>query len=285
MTDRLSIYCYTNYRDYLRDAFVRAKQVSAVASYRYFARKAGFKSPNFVQLVIGGKRNLTHDSVPKFAQAFGLKAKERRFFELLVAFNQAQAPTEQHHYYQQMLEFPEFCRAQPLAQEQYEYLTQWYYVVIRELAGLPNFREDPEWIARRLDRRITAAQAKAALEACERLGVLARDANGRLVQQDVQLTTGDAPRSAAAMRYHTQMLERAEEALRTQAPTEREFGALTMPVNARQLALLKNAVRDFRKVVINLLSQPDAAATAVYQLNIQLFGHVLGEKGVRLCGG
>lgn len=275
-----SLYAYTDYRAYLRDAYQAAKQANAACSYRYFARRAGFASPNFLQLVIEGKRNLSQESIYRFANAFKLRRRERQFFEVLVHFNQAKDPEQQNLYYQRLLEFPEYCQAVTLAQEQYEFLTRWYYPVIQDLTTLPQFREDPEWIAKRLRYEITPSQAREALDCLQRLGLLVRNADKRLQPSERHFTTGDVARTAASYHYHQQMMERAKRALQTQAEAQREFGALTVALNARQLKMLKTAIRDFRKVALNLLSQGDDAPSAVYQLNIQLFGHTdIDERG------
>ncbi|MBI2343944.1 MAG: TIGR02147 family protein [Deltaproteobacteria bacterium] len=267
------IYTYTDYRAFLRDAYAEAKARFPHFSYRYFARHAGFSSPNFLKLVIEGKRNLSEESIPKFAQVFQLKRRERRFFEMLVRFNQAKRPEEQEECYRRILEFPEYCRAQELVQEQYEYLTHWYYPVIQELIVLPDFEESGEWVAGRLRHQVTPVQARKALEVLERLGLVARTADGLLQPTQQHITTGDFPRAAAAYRYHEEMMARALDALHAQPASQREYGGLTLSVNEEQLKRLKTAIRDFRRVVLNVVSPGTARATAVYQLNIQLFGH------------
>lgn len=269
----LSIFTYTDYRAFLRDAYTQAKQTTPAFSYRYFSRKAGFASPNFLKLVIEGKRNLSADSIPKFSQAFKLPRRERRFFEILVHFNQSGNPEEQAFYYQQLLAFSEYAEAQTLAEEQYEYLSHWYYPAIQELVTLPDFEESPDWIVHTLRAEITPAQARAALECLQRLGLLTRNGDGVLTPAEPHWTTGDSARAAAAYSYHQQMLVQAGQALKIQPAADREFGAITMAVNRAQIKQLKNAIRDFRRSVMNLVGRPTDPATAVYQLSIQLFGH------------
>ncbi len=270
-----TIFSYVNYRDFLRDAYAHAKRALPAFSYRYFAKKAGFTAPNFLKLVIEGTRNLSGESIPKFAKVFKLGARERRFFEILVYFNQAGTPAEQAHYYEQLLEFPEYCRAQKLASEQYDYLSHWYYPVVQELVSLPDFEEAPDWIAKKLQGQITPGEAREALKCLRRLKLVGRDADGVLRPAQQHITTGDAAYAAAAYNFHDQMIDRAKTALHSQPPAQREFAALTIGLNARQLPLLKTAIRNFRKVVLNIAT-PEAheSFTGVYQLNLQLFAHV-----------
>ena len=86
---RPSVYDYTDYRAYLRDYYVAEKARRPAFSYRYFARRAGHTSPNFLKLVIEGKRNLGPASDTAFARALELDAEEAGFFAELVAYGQA----------------------------------------------------------------------------------------------------------------------------------------------------------------------------------------------------
>lgn len=274
----LSVYTYSDYRAFLRDLLAAAKAENAAVSYRYIAKRAGFSSPNFLQLVIAGKRNLTPQSLHRFATVFKLSRRDATFFELLVYFNQAKTPEEQQHYYQRMLESPEYSEAHALADAEYRYLSRWYYPVIADLTLLENFTEDETWIVKALDGAITPAQAREALTQLHTLGLLERNDVGRLRPAHQHLTTGNEARSAAAFVFHQQMLERARHALRTQSSDEREYGAITMALTAKQLAMLKTAIRDFRRVVLNMTKPGKTAPDAVYQLNVQLFAHAQMQK-------
>jgi len=66
---QVTIFEYDNYRAYLRDLYKFYKETKPHFSYRYFPQKAGFRSPNFLQLVIEGKRNLSPESIEKFTNA------------------------------------------------------------------------------------------------------------------------------------------------------------------------------------------------------------------------
>ena len=82
----ISVFDYLDHHKFLKDYFEEKKAHCPFFSYKYFAQKAGFSSPNFLKLVIDGKRNLTKDSVFKFCKAMGLNKKDtaERFGEKLV---------------------------------------------------------------------------------------------------------------------------------------------------------------------------------------------------------
>ena len=57
MKHSLNIFSYTNYRAFLRDLYLTKKSESSGFSHRVFVRMCGFASPNFLKLVIEGKRD------------------------------------------------------------------------------------------------------------------------------------------------------------------------------------------------------------------------------------
>ena len=87
-----SIFQYRNYRQYLYDFYHYKKLVNPYYSYRLFSMKAGFRAPNLLKLVMDGQRNLTCESVEKFARALKLSNTEAVFFKDLVLHNQGRFP-------------------------------------------------------------------------------------------------------------------------------------------------------------------------------------------------
>ena len=111
-----------------------AKANISAFSYRYFSRKAGFKSPNFLKLVIDGQRSLGPESVDRFAKALKLDEDEHDFFRALVAFEQARTPDEKNEAFARVAASQRFRQARRLDSGMFTYLSRWYYPAIREMA-------------------------------------------------------------------------------------------------------------------------------------------------------
>jgi uncharacterized protein (TIGR02147 family) len=165
-----SVFEYDDYRRFLGDAYAFYKKNFSHFSFRYFAKRAGFASPNFLKLVIEGKRNLSLESVPRFSEAFKLSKPESEFFAYLVAFNQAKSPIERADSARLMIQCKGFLKIHPLQQAEYAYYANWYYIPVRELAGFPDFKEDATWIAGKIFPRIAPVQAAQALADLVMLG-------------------------------------------------------------------------------------------------------------------
>lgn len=271
MTDwKPDIYEYLEYRTYLADAYQAGKENVSAFSYRYLARRAGFSSPNFIKLVIDGKRNLSSESVEAVARAFGLTAPERRFFADLVAFDQAGDVEEKNAAFENIAASRRFRDARHLDHSMFEYLSRWYYPAIREMAAQPDFEADPDWIADRLCPSITAKEAETALKLLFDLELLVRDDNGGVKRGEPSITTGHEVRSLAIGNYHRQMLERASDSI-TEIPREmRDISALTVCISADKVDDFKERIHDFREQLLDL-GDRDEDPQVVYQLNIQLF--------------
>ena len=67
------LFKYLDYRHFLKDHYREQKEKKgSVFSFRSFARQAGLRSPNFLQLVMEGKRNLGPDGIKGFAKALDM---------------------------------------------------------------------------------------------------------------------------------------------------------------------------------------------------------------------
>lgn len=100
-----SIYRYKDYRELLSDAYLEGKRESLGYTYASFALKAGVKSPNYLKLVIDGKRNLTPANIQAFAKALRLAGDEVDVFEAMVLENQSETPAERSYYRRRLARF------------------------------------------------------------------------------------------------------------------------------------------------------------------------------------
>jgi uncharacterized protein (TIGR02147 family) len=278
--ERPEIQSYENYRTYLRDWYAWMKATKPGFSYRTFSRWAGFTSPNQLQLVIQGKRNITDATVNTFIRILKLARRERRYFELLVKLNQATTSEAKAGFLVELSSF--FKRFKNnLKHSQFEYLTKWYYPVVRELVTTKGFRPERHAIARRIDHGVTPRHIDEALAKLVDLGLLVRSADGRLAQAEAIVSTGPETEAAASYFYHRQMMRLALEALERQLPEERNFSGITFACRKEDVAEIAQILTDCRRQIIaHLESRGRVDDDEVYQLNLQCF-RVTGKRDGR----
>lgn len=267
---RPNIYEYTDYRSYLRDYYVAEKARRPAFSYRYFARRAGHTSPNFLKLVIEGKRNLGPASITAFARALELDAEEASFFAELVAYGQAKTDADKNKHLTRITAARNYRKAGRIEGQLFEYLSHWYLPAIRELVARTDFVEDPKWIARELVPAITAKKAADGLKVLLNLGLVRRMPDGRLERGDPSWTTGPEPSSKIVEAFHNQMLTLATEGLQKFSADERSVSSLVVCVKAKTVTELKRRLTSFQQELL-ALCDADEEPEVVYQVGMQLF--------------
>lgn len=265
-----SLFEYSDYRVFLKDQCTWLKENHRSFSFRNFSRLAGFKAPNFLQLIIKGERNISAESIEKIAKVFQLTKEETSFFRNLVSLNQAKTTDEKSHCAEQMVRSRLYRKFSPLKKEQFEYYAQWYFVAIREMMALPHFKEDPEWIAKNLKPSITTSEATKAIELLLKLGLVKRNKIGKLIPQDTTLSTGDEVSSTSIAQFHKNMMQKGMESIDQVAREKRDISSITIPVSHSNVQKIKQLIRNFRKQLL-VLSTDEKTPDEVYQANFQFF--------------
>jgi uncharacterized protein (TIGR02147 family) len=266
----INLFDYLDYRVFLKDWFDAAKRSRASISFRRFSEWAGFKSTNFIMLVIQGKRNLSEEAALKTAKALKLNKQETEFFRHLVLLNQATTHAERDQHYRQLLRSQKYQSLQPIQAHQYEYCSAWYHSAIRELAACRDFDGTPDWIANRIFPRISRGEAEDSLKLLEKLGFIRKANEGKWEQIHALLSTGAEVASVAVFNYHLHMLDLSKVILERLPPERRDISALTLGVNKTRLPQLKKMIQNFRQEILKLVSE-DENPEEVIQVNIQMF--------------
>ena len=277
-----TVYDYTDYRSFLKERFLYLKKRNPLFSYRSFNRLAGVKSSGFLKLVIDAKRNLADDGIGMIARGFRLNEAERRYFELLVKFNQATNHEEKDRYFQQLSQNKKFLKAKSLTAAQYNLFSHWYYVAILEMIRI----DTPEiknllWLKNNLNPPVSPKLIKRAVAELKVLDLLEEKKNGDLMRRDAMLATEDKVHSVAVANFHVQMSKMAARAVMKENASDREFSALTIVAGKRTFQKAKQEIQSFRKKLQSIFEQEeDKSDSFVAHINFQLFklSKELGRK-------
>ncbi|MBN1577444.1 MAG: TIGR02147 family protein [Chitinispirillaceae bacterium] len=264
------LFKYIDYRLFLEDFYCEKKKSTRFFSYRYFARKAGIKSPIFFKQVIEGKRNLTRRMIEQFIPALNLNRKEAIFFKNLVLFNQAKTAVEKQEYYSVMLSMMDYVNEHQLSADQYLYFEKWYTSVVRELICLYDFKDDYGLIARSVCPPITISDVRKTIHLLVRLKLIVRRKDGTYRQSAVAIVSSDTMVALARRSFNSQMLVMARNANETVSPDERNISGITMGISKACYEVLRTEIAAFKERVKVIVNQ-DERSSRVYQLNLQLF--------------
>lgn len=290
MTSDLDIFRYENYRDYLGDYYLeQKKKYPDKFSHRYFAKQAGFKTSNFLQLLIKGKRNLGLDSLKKIADFLNLRGRRLDYFETLVQFNQSENNIEKSRYFEKLVSFREYQDVRLVTESETVYFSKWFYPVVREMLKLRDFNGDPAWVSRHIHPRISEEEAKEALTILQTLQLIEKTSDNQWIQKDAQLTTTKQRVRHEVISFHKKMIQFGYESL-NRPGTERDVSGITMSLSPAKFELIRQRIEEFRDDVQQIITKPltleqirevtaespnsdqDASQISqVCQLNIQFF--------------
>lgn len=266
----LSIFQYTNYREFLRDYYAFHKATQKGFSHRIFLQKAGFTGPNYLREVINGKKNLSPAGTGRFAKALGLPEKESRYFGILVNFNQAKTPARKRAFFNQLSSFLTESTAQQLQKGQYDYFSKWYNIAVREQINCIDFRGDYDSLAKLIFPRISAAQAEKAVKLLERLDLIRKNGEGVYELTDPAITTGPELRNLGAFNYHKEMLDVGKKALDRVPQNERYFRTITGSFTEETYQQIKLEIDRARQRILELIDE-DRGKKMVFNIGMQLY--------------
>ena len=261
-----NIYDFTDYRDFLKDRYRQLKESDPAFSFRHFSKQAGFGSPNYLKLVMDGKRNLSDEAIGKFAKGLRLDSHESEYFKFMVGYNQCEDRIKKEVYEAKLHYLRELFKVKELIPEHYDYYHDWYHAAIREMINNKGtVRNNPVVIAAKLSPQISEEDAAASILLLKKLGYVTENANGELQAgegADVMMAGAEMAQKI----YHEQMAELAAKSLYTQGSETQEFESVTVALPANKVAELKQKIKELVAEVSN-----QHGGEQVYQFNVQLF--------------
>lgn len=265
----VNVFEYTDYRQYLKDAYEERRKANANFSYRFIAARVGFASPGFFTNVLKGKKDISLKLAHKFADLFKLGRKEKDYFEALVLFNKATSTSEKKEYLDRLLAL-RGTLVKKLGADQYEYFEKWHYTAVREALALHPFRGDYRALAALIHPAITVAEAKKAVEVLERLGLVKAGPDGVYERTDAVVSAGDEISKVLLNAYQLQAMDLAKHALDHLPPGTRNFSTLTLSVSGTTYKAMVEELRAFRRRLLEMAkNSPDP--DRIYQMNFHVF--------------
>ncbi len=265
-----ALFEYTDYRQYLADFYVFQKQTTPGFSHRLFLKKAGMSGPNFLKNVIDGKKNLSADSIKKFAIACGLSIKETEYFSNLVRYNQARTLQEKQKYFILLSGFSHRSEIQRIRTDQFDYLSCWHNLAIREYVHSHKFLDDYRGLIKAIIPKITPRQAKKSIKLLLDLGLIRLGQDGFYQVSDRIISTGSDINSIAARNLHKSMME-ISSTIMDSTPAEKQYlRTITGSFSDEAFGRIKLELDNTRKRIVNIIAQDGGTSRKVHSIGMQL---------------
>jgi uncharacterized protein (TIGR02147 family) len=269
----VNLFEYLDFRTFLIDLINEKKKENPYFSERMIASRLDC-NPGFFNRVLKAKRNLSSHYVLKLGAVLKFNAKQKRYFELLVNYNQAKKQIEKDHYFHQLDIFRSSKVKQTVA-AQYELYSQWYYVVLRELIDLIPCKDSSDescrTLAKYFEPRVPIEQLRQALATIESLGLLERKKNGAFRVRERFITSGTDIPQVITNRVLMQFMDLARMSVDKFPKGERSLSTLTMSVSEKGYGKIREKIDQFRGEILSMVNEEDEDIDRVYHLNLHFF--------------
>ena len=262
------LFQHTDYRAFLREWFLEAKESSPALSYRFMATRLDI-DPGFLVHIFHGQKHFSEKHLMAMIRVLKLDKRQGEYFTRLVSFGKAKGEQEIARRFAELMELRE-SKVRQVESSHYRYYQHWYLPAIRCLVAARTIEGDGTAVARMLRPAITPKEAREAMVVLEKLRMIRKTSDGTWEALDTHVSTGDVWTGLAIRNFQKQTLELASQALESTPKEEREISTMTLAIARDEMITVQEMVREFRsKLARWAVSTPNA--DTVFQLNIQLF--------------
>ena len=266
---RPQVYDYHDYRAFLKDWLVFQKASQSNFSLRMLSSHAGLTA-GFLPLVLSGKRPLSKNAFSKLVPLLGLDPSESSFLEILITLGNTDSQEVRLQSLRQMKRFGAYQKNNSKETEVYLYLTHWYYVVIREMAALPGFHLDAEWIQLHLHDLVALKEIREAIAFLTENHYIELCADGSIQPPQKDLNCHGGVYRIALTQFHREMLELAVKSMESTPSSARSIVGHTVAIKSENFEKA-NAIIDDALNKIRALGEQENDPDTVYHLEMALF--------------
>jgi uncharacterized protein (TIGR02147 family) len=264
----VSIFDYFDYQLFLKDHIDSRKKGKTWFSYRYLAAKLSMDHSNLIKIVLG-KRHASGKNVIAITKVLKFNPKEAEYFKTLVEFNKTKNQAKTKLLFEKLVAIKNIS-LKKLEPNQYDYYRHWYYTAIYSLLDYYEFTDDYAALAAEINPPITVKQARETIELLEKLLLIRKEKDGRYVQSEKLISTGQRWHSVAIQTFQEETLKLAISSLSNHPKNVRDISTLTMSLGKPEMEAIRELSKQYRKSIIKVISE-SGPGDSVYQLNMQFF--------------
>ncbi len=230
-----------------------------------------------LSMILNRKRNLTEELLLKLLEKFSYNKNEVQFAENLRIISFSQNYQNRKMAIAKINKLKSYRDFNKNEFENYKYLSNWYYVAIKEMSDLKDFNEDVEWIQKRLAYSVNQKQIDEALTFLKQNEILVYK-NKKLVAANKDMNCEEGIFKLTLSGFHKQILGLAADAIDTIERDHRRILGHTLTVNENQISEIHNILQEaFEKIKKINLANPEKASQEVY--HVELVSIPITKKG------
>jgi len=268
MNSEQTVYRYTDLLAFLEDAKDRQQK-----TYSSLADELGISSRTKIKKMFKGEVAIPQKTLKELGEKLGLLKDEITYLDTLRVFNQTNDPEMAVTLFGKMVALRKKNRVDynehALDERQHRLLEKWFYLPVLYFLALKGVDSDPFGVARAFHGKLTLDEVNEALKLLLEINLIEYTPTGRLVPVHENVNLLDGIPRPLVKRFHSMMIEQAQDAIFNQPIDKRYLMSSTLNVKKEMLPKLREKIREFMIELDRDFTSPDA--DTIYQANIQLF--------------
>lgn len=246
-----------NYREVLKENLRERRYKNPAYSLRAYSRDLGVSSTALSD-VLSGKRHLSKKNIEKVAEKLSFSPIQVK--ELLKQLNYKEETKEKESFLN-------------VKEDEFQLISNWYYVAILTLCAQKNIENNPVAIGKRLG--VNPHSVEVAIEVLKRLKLLNISGNKiKRTSAPLRITT-DIP-SYAIKNYHKENLRLVENSIDNVPLELREISSMTLNINPKKMKKAKKMIEDFKEKFTSEMEK--TPGSEVYTLGMHFYPASLKEE-------
>ncbi len=269
------IFDYEDYRDMIKDYYLEHKKHNSLYSFSTLGKMLGLDASH-AYYIVQKKRNLPVHAVPAAKKMLGLDGRGAAYFDLLIVASRTKSEKTKAEVMQKAVLLRDVKR-HLLQQDEIKYLSEWWTIVVRALIEVKRGNVDVAEIASSIIPPITEEQAQESIDLLKTLGFIQPYSDNRVKLSDPHITIQGAEKAQAIRNFQSKVMQFGIRSLSETPPEERDISTITMAVDSKGFADIRNMISEFRKE-LQIRVDKCIAPDRVMQLNLALFPVAQNKK-------
>jgi uncharacterized protein (TIGR02147 family) len=271
---------YVDYRQYLADFYKHRVQESQGQlrpySYSDFSAAADIKSPNYLKLIIEGKRNLSMEMCKNFSRALKHNRSQAKEFSLLVRYAQEKDPMQRNRNLKELSEYraKRMLKAGEIDQKTWEQVSNWLVWVLYAMVDQKDLRFEACTLIKYLKGLANEAQIQQAMDQLIKAGDVVVDPESKKARKTGNTISGvDQIPAELVRKIQSELIYLGLESMHKYTAHEREVSGFTLAMTKKEYEWVRFELRKLRKQIQKeiAMKREEGPGERVYQMNLQLF--------------
>ncbi|HNY30882.1 MAG TPA: TIGR02147 family protein [Fibrobacteria bacterium] len=255
------------YREFLAAWYEREKCRRPSLTMAVLGRRLAL-DPSLLGKIVQGERHLATSRIQPVCDLVGLRGEQAEYFRHMVLFAKSKTAREAQACFERMQELRRVAPVE-LDDTQETYWDRWIQVALRSLLTCGNFGDDWARLGLLLHPPQEAATVRSAMKTLERLGMIAKNAEGFWQPVEPFVRDRQGSQTRALRNFHRQSILLALEAMEKLPTSRRNISSVVLAVDQEVYQDLVGMIEDLRSRALTR-STRSLRPDRVVQLGLQL---------------